>query len=166
MRGIPFGFESLPRESHHFLLGRVVDEHVIAFRVDSDNYNVVKGAGRSARPQADDERTALFDVIFKIPPISLECEGPISGLLKIFAHGARGNPVLRPNEEGFLDSSGVSGIRRSSSALNRPVLHDHGNGSRTAAVYGLRDIGNVDPNPRRRSRNDAGISNARQNCQE
>src|SRR5579883_826129 len=124
MRGTPLGFESLARDSQHFLLRGIVQIDVALGRIDADYNRVMKRFERAAGLQGNDQRAATGDMAFELAPIAGEGKCPIAGLLEMPLHGAGRDSLELRRVESLLNLTGVGVRGRRFAEFGIPILHD------------------------------------------
>lgn len=150
MSGIPFRFESLPRDSQRFLLRRVVQVKETPVCVDSNDDGVVERPQGPARFKAYDQRSARINVVLQFVPVAPKRIHRVACGPEVIFHFACGETAVMWRRENVLNLFRIRTIRYGLPQLVTPIPLDHRNHGRAAAILCcLRDERHVDPYRRR-----------------
>src|SRR5260221_9084098 len=100
---------------------------------------------RPACLQAYNQRASFLNLVIQVAPVAPKCERTIASREKIFSHLACGNATRNRGIQRRLNMFRVRPVWSGLSSPILPVLHDHGNCGRAAAILCLGHEWDVNP---------------------
>src|SRR6266851_6585895 len=87
----------------------------------------------------------MFELLKQIFPIPVERKYAKAGFLEITLHVGSANAADFARIKLFLDCRGIGPLRVNRCTMSVPVLQDHGDRGRTAAIFSLFNVWHVQP---------------------
>jgi hypothetical protein len=153
--GLPFPLELGSVLFEKLSLRGIVDEDDLLRLIETRDDDVVKQCAGLGF-QRDNQRPAEVQLALDVHPICREGEGTKSVALEVTRHRRCVDSMRRLGVERMENLQRLSLWFRWLALLVLPILHDHRDGRRTAAILRLRNEGDVEPQVRGSFREDRG----------